>query len=94
MVQLKYKGFMRAIVSTVRNGMLGSFAETYKQVGGQPIPVALFWGKDDKTVPFEHSEDIRAAIPRTQFHAFENCGHLPHYEKPEIFNTLLMEFLK
>lgn len=94
MVQLKYKGFIRAILSTVRNGMLGSFGETYKQVGAQKTPVLLFWGKDDKTVPFAHSNDIRAVIPKTQFHAFENCGHIPHYEKPEEVNPLLFEFMK
>jgi len=94
MVQLKYKGFVRAILSTVRNGMLGSFGETYKQVGAQKTPVLLFWGKDDKTVPFAHSNDIRAVIPKTQFHAFENCGHIPHYEKPEEVNPLLFEFMK
>ena len=94
MIQLKYKGFMRAILSTVRNGMLGSFAETYKRVGSQKTPVLLFWGIDDKTVPIAHSDDIHAAIPQTVFHAIEHCGHIPHYEKPETFNPLLLEFLK
>ena len=93
MVQLKYKGFMRAIISTVRNGMLGNFTETYKQVGIQKTPAALFWGVNDKTVPFEHSDNIRAAIPQAQFHALENCGHIPHYEKPDEVNSLLLEFL-
>ena len=94
MIQLKYKGFMRAILSTVRNGMLGNFIETYKQVGSQQSPVALFWGKNDKTVPFAHSDDIRAAIPQTVFHAIEDSGHIPHYEKPDEVNPLLLEFLR
>ena len=94
MVQMKYKGFMRAILSTMRSGMLGSFAETYKQVGEQKIPVALFWGKNDKTVPFAHSADMLAAIPQTQFHVIEDCGHIPHYEKPDEVNPILLEFLK
>jgi len=94
MVQLKYKGFMRAILSTMRNGMLNSFAETYKQVGTQQTPAALFWGVNDKTVPFAHNADIRAAIPQIQFHAIENCGHIPHYEKPDEVNPILLEFLK
>lgn len=93
MVQLKYKGFTRAILSTMRHGMLGSFAEAYKQLGAQKIPVALFWGKNDKTVPFAHSDDIRAAIPQTEFFAFDNCGHIPHCEKPDKVNPLLREFL-
>jgi len=45
-------------------------------------------------VPFEQSDDLRAAIPHVQFHAFENCGHIPHYEKPEVVNPILLEFLR
>jgi len=94
MVQLKYKGFMRAILSTVRSGMLGDFSSTYRKVGEQGTPTLLFWGRDDRTVPITHSDDIRTAIPQTEFHAFDYCGHIPHFEKPELVNPLLLEFLK
>jgi hypothetical protein len=30
-VQMQYKGFKRAILSTIRNNMLGSFIESYQQ---------------------------------------------------------------
>jgi len=92
-VQMQYKGFKRAILSTVRNGMLGSFQETYARTGRLNKPTLLFWGRNDATVPFEHSKIIRSAIPHAEFHAIENCGHVPHYEKPEIVNPILTEFL-
>jgi pimeloyl-ACP methyl ester carboxylesterase len=94
MVQMEYKGFMRAILSTMRHGMLGDFSETYRRVGAQGTPVLLFWGRDDKTVPFAQNALVRDAIPQADFHAFEHCGHIPHYEKPEEANPLLLEFLK
>jgi pimeloyl-ACP methyl ester carboxylesterase len=93
MVQTKYKGFMRALLSTVRNGMLGDFSSAYREVGRLGIPALLFWGRDDKTVPFKHSEAILAAIPQVEFHIIEHCGHIPQFEKPEEFNPLLLEFL-
>lgn len=93
-VQMQYQGFKRAILSTMRNGMLDSFIETYKRVGKMNKPTLLFWGKQDATVPFEHSEDIRAAIPQAEFHAFENCGHIPHYERASELNGILLEFLR
>lgn len=93
-VQLKYKGFMRAILSSVRNGMLESFLDVYQRVGRTNIPVLLFWGQNDPTVPVEHSNDLCAAIPSLQFHLIENCGHIPHYERPEVVNPLLLEFLR
>ena len=94
MVQMKYKGFMRALLSTVRSGMLGDFSETYRLVGRLGTPTLLCWGRDDKTVPFEQSDDIRALIPQATFHTFERCGHIPHYEKPEEANPLLLKFLR
>jgi pimeloyl-ACP methyl ester carboxylesterase len=90
---MQYKGFKRAILSTMQNGMLESFYETYKRVGKLQKPTLLFWGKNDATVPFEDSKIILKALPHTEFHAMKNCGHIPHYERPEIVNQILLEFL-
>jgi pimeloyl-ACP methyl ester carboxylesterase len=92
-VQMQYKGFKRAILSTMRNNMLESFYETYAHVGRLQKPTLLFWGMKDTTVPFEYSKFIMKAIPHTEFHAIENCGHIPHYEKPGKVNPILLEFL-
>lgn len=93
-VQLEYRGFQRAILSTIRHGMLGSFIDTYKALGKMDKRVLLLWGRDDLTVPFEHSFDLRAALPQVEFHAFEGCGHIPHYEKPDDVNPVLLAFLR
>jgi len=93
-VQMKYKGFKQAVLSTIRNGMLESFVKTYEQVGKTDKPVLLFWGRNDKTVPFEYSKTLRATLPNVEFHAIEDCGHIPHYEKPDVVNPILLEFLR
>jgi len=92
-VQMKFKGFKRALLSTIRSGMLDSFYETYVRVGRLEKPTLLFWGRQDKTLPFAQSECIRRAIPHAEFHIVEDCGHIPHYEKPEVVNPILLEFL-
>ena len=92
--QMKYKGFKRAILSTIRNNMLGSFQESYEQIGKMDKPVLLLWGKHDHTVPFRHSNTLQATIPNMEFHAIENCGHIPHYEKPDQVNPILLKFLR
>ena len=93
-IQMEYDGFKRAILSTVRNNMLESFLDTYERIGKLRKPTLLFWGRQDATVPFEHSDDILKAIPHTQFQVIENCGHIPHYEKPEEVHPILLEFLR
>lgn len=92
-IQMQYKGFKRAILSTIRNGMLESFLNTYLKIGMLKKPTLIFWGENDKTTPFEDHKLLLQALPHAQFHAIENCGHLPHYEKAEIVNPLLLEFL-
>lgn len=92
-IQMRYKGFIRAILSTIRNGMLDSFYETYQRVGKLKKPTLLFWGRNDTTVPFEDSRAILSAISHAEFHPIENCGHIPQYEKPAEFNPILLKFL-
>lgn len=92
-VQMQFSGFKRAILSTVRNKMLDSFISEYERIGQMKKPTLLFWGRQDTTVPFEHSKDILRAIPHAQLKVIENCGHIPHYEKPEEVYPILLEFL-
>jgi pimeloyl-ACP methyl ester carboxylesterase len=93
-LQMRYKGFKRAILSTIRNHMLDSFLDDYQRVAKLGKPVLLLWGRNDPTVPFRHSDTLRKAIPNIEFHAIANCGHIPHYEKPEEVNPILLQFLK
>lgn len=91
--QLRYTGFVRAILSTIREGMLGDFSAVYRQVGALALPVLLLWGDHDTTVPLAHSQILRRLIPQTQFHLIPDSGHIPHYERPQIVNPLLLDFL-
>ena len=93
-IQMQYKGFKRALLSSIRNNMLGSFVNSFEQVGKMDLPVLLIWGREDNTVPFEHSDDLRVVMPNAEFHVIENCGHIPHYEKPDEVNPILLDFLK
>jgi pimeloyl-ACP methyl ester carboxylesterase len=93
-IQMQYHGFKRAILSTLRNRMLDSFIDTYHMIGRLKKPTLLFWGRQDTTVPFEHSADILNAMPHAEFHAFDNSGHIPHYERASEVNEILLEFLR
>jgi pimeloyl-ACP methyl ester carboxylesterase len=94
MPQTHYKGFRRAILSTIRNHMLNTFMDVYRRVGALNKPVRLIWGRQDTTVPFSHSEDLLAAIPQIELQIVEDGTHIPHYEKPAEIHPLLLEFLR
>ncbi len=93
-IQMQYKGFMRSILSTIRENMLGSKMELYRSLGKLDKKTLLLWGRNDRTVPFEHSDLLRRAMPRAEFHVIENCGHIPHYERPNEVNPILLKFLR
>lgn len=40
------------------------------------------------------SEKAREAIPQVELHAIDDAGHISHYERPEIVNPILLEFLQ
>ena len=92
--QMQYKGFRRAILSTIRSHMLNSCMDVYRKVGLLNKPVLLIWGRQDTTVPLSHSDELLAAMPQTEFHIIEDSSHIPHYEKPGETNPLLLEFLR
>jgi pimeloyl-ACP methyl ester carboxylesterase len=54
------------------------------------IPVAIWQGRQDRMVPFEHGQWLAAEIPDAQAHLFEDEGHLSLTSRlPEILADLL-----
>jgi pimeloyl-ACP methyl ester carboxylesterase len=92
--QMRYRGFLRALLSTLRSGMLGDFSAFYRQVGERGLPVLILWGREDTTVPYAHALELQRLIPQAHRVTIEQCGHIPHYEKPEQVNPILIQFLR
>lgn len=92
-LQMRYAGFKRALLSTMRTLLLCDMTDLYGSVGRGGRPVLVVWGREDRTVPLALSAELRRAMPRAQFHIIEGAGHVPHYERPEVVNPLLIAFL-
>jgi pimeloyl-ACP methyl ester carboxylesterase len=92
-LQMPYRGFRRALLSTIRGDAISDRAAEFAAVGRQPRPKLLILGENDRTVPLETHERIQELMPGIIFHAIPRAGHLPHYERPEIVNPLLVQFL-
>ena len=92
-VQLKYKGYLQAIHSTILHSPFNNLKNVYQRVGKLNIPIQLFWGEKDRTIPFKTNEKVRAAIPNIIFHPIPDCGHMPQYTHPQVVIPLLLEFL-
>ncbi len=92
--QMQYKGFKRAMLSTIRSKILEDGEALYQQIGELGVPTLLIWGEEDQTVPFKFSRNVVRAIRQVEFHPIAESKHIPHYEKPEVVNPLLIDFIK
>jgi len=92
--QMRYSGFRRAILETLRNYLTVDVTPEYQRLGGSGKPVLLIWGKSDQDVPIELSKSVLNAVPQAEFHPIDDSGHIPHYEHPEVVNPIVLDFLR
>jgi pimeloyl-ACP methyl ester carboxylesterase len=92
--QMQYHGFRAAILSTVRNFPAQDTLVEYQELGRKDLPVQLFWGRQDQSIPLEHSEKLLELVPQARLNIIENAGHLPHFEQADTVNPLLIEFFR
>jgi pimeloyl-ACP methyl ester carboxylesterase len=58
------------------------------------MPTLIVWGDHDAIVGLSEQERLRAGIPGSTLHIFEDTGHAPHWEQPQRFVDALLTFLK
>ena len=73
---------------------LTGFGEVYREVAATKLPMQLFWGEEDQTIPYSTSKIAREIIPHIEFHSIKDSGHIPHYTHPQKVIPPLIEFLK
>lgn len=57
------------------------------------IPMLLIWGIKDKMVPPTLAPKFAKLNPLLKSISLENVGHCPHDECPDLFNSLLLDWL-
>ncbi len=91
--QMQYRGFRRAILSSIRFNAVMDDREMYRRFGALGLPTLLVWGRMDETVPFATSDSLRSRIPGAVFVPVDSAAHLPHIEQPVVTHAALLEFL-
>jgi pimeloyl-ACP methyl ester carboxylesterase len=92
--QMRYDGFGRAILSTMRNVVTLSSLPDFEKVGKRGLPVLLVWGEADRTVPYAAHADVQRAIPQAQLVSLPGLGHLTVVEDPAATDARIADFLK
>jgi len=79
-----YRQALLALVEFDRREALGNLA----------VPTLVVAGALDQNAPPAVMEKMAARIPGAQFAIIPGAGHLMHWEEPEAFNRLVLEFLE
>jgi pimeloyl-ACP methyl ester carboxylesterase len=64
-----------------------------KRFGEIRQPTLIIWGKEDRVFPLQAGWDLHAAIPGSTFASIPEAGHIPQWERPDLVNPALLQFL-
>ncbi|MBW6471905.1 MAG: alpha/beta hydrolase [Anaerolineaceae bacterium] len=92
--QLQYKGFKNAILSTIRNLVKFNPLDVYENLNKSGLPTLLVWGKEDQSVSYAAIVELMERLPNVESIFIDETGHLPHYEKAEVVNPMIIQFLQ
>lgn len=57
------------------------------------IPVLIIWGHQDRHMPEKNVLEAIKKMQSARLIYFDNCRHNPQFEKPDIFNSTVIDFL-
>jgi pimeloyl-ACP methyl ester carboxylesterase len=58
------------------------------------VPVLILWGRNDEIVPIDVGERLHGALRASRFIVIDDCGHIPHEERPEVTRNIVNAFLE
>jgi pimeloyl-ACP methyl ester carboxylesterase len=56
-------------------------------------PTLIIWGRHDGLVPLSDGERFNRDIAGSKLVVFDECAHVPNFEKPADFNAAVINFL-
>jgi pimeloyl-ACP methyl ester carboxylesterase len=93
LAQARFRGSGRALLST-RRSMPAKVPKLYARLEAMRKPVLIVWGTADRITPYARHVQLRAAIPSAEFLAVEGAGHAAMYERPNVVNPAIVQFLR
>jgi pimeloyl-ACP methyl ester carboxylesterase len=95
----KLPGYSKSFASLLRagvdwRGQRGIIVRsTLEDLGHVVAPTLVIWGRQDRVLPPSHAMVVARALPGARVVFFDHCGHLPQIERPQEFNSAVLDFL-
>jgi pimeloyl-ACP methyl ester carboxylesterase len=65
-----------------------------KRIGEIRHPTLILWGEEDQVFPLPAGEDLQRTIKGSALVRIPNAGHIPQWERPDLANRAMIEFLR
>lgn len=92
--QMRYEGYLRALLATMRDFPMGSMDAVFERVGELDMPVLSIWGRRDTTIPIENAQRLKRAVPQAEVEIIEQGTHAITYSEPERVSASLVAFFQ
>ncbi len=69
-------------------------ADLRSKLGQIRARTMLIWGEHDALVPLAAADQLAQYLHYDQLAIIESAGHVPMWDRPQIFNQVLLEFLR
>lgn len=90
--QMEYKGYLPALLSSLRHMPMAGRAETFARVRELGVPVMAVFGDADATVLVSSAAKLQAQIPGADVRVLAGAGHGLNYQRHEDVNPMLIEW--
>jgi len=88
----RVKDWELALLGMVRDSNKNSLASPLQNI--IDAPVLIVWGQQDTWVPLGRGRVLAESLPASKLSIIPDSGHLPMEEQAEVFNDILLDFLK
>jgi pimeloyl-ACP methyl ester carboxylesterase len=65
-----------------------------KRLGQIRHPTLILWGEEDQVFPLPAGEELHRTIKGSALVRIPNAGHIPQWERPDLANRAMIEFLR
>lgn len=90
-LHLKLSRWNEALIAFTKSGGYNFLSNRISQIA---CPTLILWGDSDQILGTKDATRFESAIAESKLIWLEQCGHVPHLEKPEMTASHILEFAK
>ncbi len=76
-----------ALAAFTRSGGYGFLSDRISEIS---VPTKIIWGRQDRILGTKDATKFEETVANSKLYWMENCGHVPHLEKPEETAQIIM----